>query len=213
MSTSSASVTRMASSSKVSLDRKVTMDRKVTLDRKPTFERKITSNKKPEIDRKKSVLETVSPEKLIQRGSQAEKRLQGLKVDVSDGGLNEKELTLLWDFYDVNHDNQLDEKEITKLATDILDRIPVMFRTMLSKQFPKMGKSDLDKMVLDELPHILPGTKAQTVKFLMKNLNIDNDKTITKNEFKYKWNACAKLLFSGLDETLAQKGGLQCTIL
>jgi hypothetical protein len=51
------------------------------------------------------------------------------------------------------------------------------------------------------------------VKFLIKNLNVDADTSISKSEFKYRWNACAKMLFSGLDETMAAKGGLACVML
>jgi len=95
----------------------------------------------------------------------------------------------VWDHYDRNKDGILNKDELKFLAWDVVDRFIQLY---LENSKPKNEQKQIRNRMMDEWKYFFPGSSVPETKILMadylqKELDIDHDGIVTKNDFLFSW--------------------------
>ena len=69
----------------------------------------------------------------------------------------------VWSYYDRSRAHSLSPAEAQPIAVWLFGRIPVLFRQMVKRANPTKTKAEHDALVIEHLPHLLPGTSEEIV--------------------------------------------------
>jgi hypothetical protein len=76
--------------------------------------------------------------------------------DLCVDGLDAEQLKKAWTKYDKNGNGKLDKREVEKVAEDVVDMIPIMYRDLLKKANADWTDKQIDEEVDDNLCYLLP---------------------------------------------------------
>jgi len=115
-------------------------------------------------------------------------------------GLSRLDIAQLWQHYDKNNNGLLDPPELEQLAEDIFEWIPHMYRTMLRLDHPRLSERQLEQLVINDLPHIMPSSHKSVVSTLSRELpfNFPQNRKIREQEFVARWNHAAGTIFKNM---------------
>lgn len=135
-------------------------------------------------------------------------------VDRERPVISREQIASIWSYHcDRSRAQALYPAEARPIAVWLFSRIPILFRQMVKRANPSKSKSEQDALVIEHLPHLLPGTSDEISFYFISSLPLNAEGRVTKDELVRCWNRHARLLFPSSHHKSSIKGTVYCTIL
>lgn len=113
-----------------------------------------------------------------------------------------KDLDELWNRYDKNHNEFLDKEEIEHLSIDLVSRLMKVIDTEIHLIYSHLSQEEIDNLIMKEREKILPGcitlkqAEQELINRLLATMDLNQDHTISRDEFRAKFTTFTKELFN-----------------
>ena len=141
----------------------------------------------------------------------------GLSAELIDSmrpTVSREHIHAVWSYYPNDKNHCIHPADAGMVATWLFSRIPILFRNMVTRASPTRTKAEVDALVKEHLPYLLPGTSDEIACYFVASLQLTSDGRVAKDELVRCWNRHARLIFpSHSQQKSSVRGAVYCTIL